>query len=155
MAVVPGVHRADHADVVDDAGRVRQQLRDLGAALAVLGELPRAAEELLAGPVDEAEDTSPPYSVPWCFVSSGLGSSRSTCDGPPCMNSEIIAFAFGAKCGLRGSEVQRAGSRPAWPAVSAASRPSRWSRCARAKAPTPNAVFDRNARRSRIAGQST
>ena len=56
VAVVPGVHRADHADVVDDPGRVGQQLGDLGAALAVLGELPGAAEELLAGPVDEAED---------------------------------------------------------------------------------------------------
>ena len=54
VAVVPGVHRADDADVVDDPGRVRQQLGDLGAALAVLGELPRAAEQLLARPVDEA-----------------------------------------------------------------------------------------------------
>ena len=90
--------------------------------------------------------TSPPYSVPCRFDSSGLGSSRSTCDGPPCMNSEIIAFALGAKCGARGLQVQRevlAGllrrrrrAAPSWR--------SRW---ARANAPTPKAVFARNARR--------
>ena len=102
VAVVPGVHRADHADVVDDPGRLGQQLGDLGAALAVLGELPGAAEELLARPVDEAEDDVAAVLGAVVRVdSSGLGSSRSTCDGPPCMNSEIIAFAFGAKCGGR------------------------------------------------------
>ncbi len=45
--------------------------------------------------------TSPSYSVPFRFDNSGFGSSKSTCDGPPCMNSEIIAFALGAKCGAR------------------------------------------------------
>ena len=33
---------------------MRQQLGDFGAALAALLELPRAAEQLLAGAVDEA-----------------------------------------------------------------------------------------------------
>ena len=51
--------------------------------------------------------TSPSYSVPFRFDNSGLGSSKSTCDGPPCMNSEIMAFALGAKCGARARQVQR------------------------------------------------
>ena len=46
--VVEGVgrHRLDDGDVVDDLGQVRQQLRKLGAALAVLGELELRAEQL-------------------------------------------------------------------------------------------------------------
>ncbi len=56
MAVVPGVHRANDGDVIDDARRVRQQFRYLGAAATVPGELPRTAEELLAGTIDEAEN---------------------------------------------------------------------------------------------------
>ena len=44
----------------------------------------------------------PGNGLPSSSVSSGLGSSRSTWLGPPCMNSEIIAFAFGAKCGFFG-----------------------------------------------------
>ena len=69
---------------------------------AVLGELPGLPNSFLLARLTKLNTTSPSYSVPWCFVSSGLGSSRSTCDGPPCMNSEIIAFALGAKCGGRG-----------------------------------------------------
>ena len=38
-----GVHRADHADVVDHLGGVREQVADLDAALAVLLELERRA----------------------------------------------------------------------------------------------------------------
>ena len=55
MAIVPGVHRANHADVVDDTGRLGQKFRDRGSALPVLGELPRSAEQLLARAVDETE----------------------------------------------------------------------------------------------------
>src|SRR5688572_8991944 len=67
------------------------------------------------------------------------------------MNSEIIAFAFGAKCGLRGLRLA-GGFSPGLAGPSAASRPSRWSRCASAQNPTPAAVCDRNARR--VAGNS-
>ena len=55
MAIVPGVHRANHADVVDDPGRLGQKLRDLGSALAVPGKLPGSAEQLLARTIDETE----------------------------------------------------------------------------------------------------
>jgi hypothetical protein len=55
VAVVPGVHGAEQADIVHDAGGVREEFRDFGAALAVLLELPRAAEQFLARAVDEAE----------------------------------------------------------------------------------------------------
>src|SRR3954454_9721569 len=44
----------------------------------------------------------PGYVLPSYFARAGLGSSRSTWLGPPCMNSEIIAFAFGAWCGRFG-----------------------------------------------------
>ena len=54
VPVVPRVHRADHADVIDDPRCRREQLRDLRTATAVLGEPERAAEELLVRPVDEA-----------------------------------------------------------------------------------------------------
>ena len=146
VPVVPGVHRANHADVVDDPGRVGQKLRDLGAALAVLGELPRGAEELLARAVDKAErDLAVVLGAAAFRLSSGLGSSKSTCDGPPCMNSEIIAFALGAKCGARRLRFRGRFS-PGFFGVSASS-PSCCSKCARAIAPTPKAVFARKARR--------
>src|SRR5436305_2894075 len=40
---------------------------------------------------------------PWCFVSIGLGSKVSTCDGPPFMNRKMTRFALGAKCGAFGA----------------------------------------------------
>src|SRR5262249_45421897 len=46
--------------------------------------------------------TSAGGGLPSYFASMGLGSSRSTCDGPPCMNSEITAFVFAVKCGVFG-----------------------------------------------------
>ena len=36
---------------------------------------------------------------PAYFISAGFGSHRSTCDGPPVMNSRMTCLAFGAKCG--------------------------------------------------------
>ena len=36
---------------------------------------------------------------PLYFVSEGLGSNRSTCDGPPVMKRKIARLALGAKCG--------------------------------------------------------
>ena len=59
------------------------------------------------------------------------------------MNSEIIAFAFGAKCGARGVQARAAGSRRAWPA-----RRRRAARRAGAGAPAR-----RSRRRSGRAGQ--
>lgn len=56
MPIVPGVHRANHAQIVDDLSGVRQQLRNLGPAVTVLHELKRRAEQLLAGSIDEAID---------------------------------------------------------------------------------------------------
>ena len=73
MPIVPGVHRADHADVVDDARRRRKQFRDLGAALSVLRELPRAAEELLVRPLDEAVNDVATVLGPMMFGQLGLG----------------------------------------------------------------------------------
>ena len=54
VAVVSGVHAADHAKVIGDAGRVRQQLAEIHPALAVFLEFPRAAEQVAAGFVGEA-----------------------------------------------------------------------------------------------------
>ena len=41
--------------------------------------------------------------LPCHRASSGFGSNKSTCDGPPYMKRKITDFAFGAKCGARGS----------------------------------------------------
>ena len=53
MPVVARMHRSHDTNVVDDACRVGQKFRDLGTALAMCGEFPGAAEQLLAGPIDE------------------------------------------------------------------------------------------------------
>src|SRR4051812_46914233 len=63
------------------------------------------------------------------------------------MNSEIIAFAFGAKCGLRA--LRSSGRFSPGFAGTSARRRSRWSRCASAKAPMPNAERLRSSRRVR------
>jgi hypothetical protein len=62
-----------------------------------LANLNGLANSFLLARLTKLKPKSPGASLPWPLVSSGLGSSRSTCDGPPCMNSEIIAFAFGTK----------------------------------------------------------
>ena len=54
MRQVGGVHRADEGDVVHHAGEVRHHLRDPRAALAVPGELERAAHQG-AGVLDELD----------------------------------------------------------------------------------------------------
>ena len=70
---MPGVHRANHAQVVNNAGRLGQELGDLRAALAVPGKFPGAAEELLAGPVDEAEGDLAAVIRPMQPAQLGLG----------------------------------------------------------------------------------
>ena len=54
VAVVPGVHRTDEADVVGDPLKMGEQLADLRARLSAGAELPRAPQQPLARPVDEA-----------------------------------------------------------------------------------------------------
>ena len=54
MAIVAGVHTANEAEIVGDLRGVGQQFAEIHAALAVLLELPRAAEELAAGFVSKA-----------------------------------------------------------------------------------------------------
>src|SRR5262249_57254509 len=61
------------------------------------------------------------------------------------MNSEIIAVAFGAKCGLRACRLSGRFS-PGLTGASA-SRLSRWSKWARANEPMPNADWLRDSRR--------
>src|SRR5258708_25866422 len=69
------------------------------------------------------------------------------------MNSEIIAFALGAKCGAReriSSGRFSPGLPVSLPFAPAGGSASRWScrkRCARANAPIPNADCERNSRR--------
>ena len=55
VAVVAGMHRADDADVVDDAGDVGQQFGDFGTALTMFFELEGTGQQLSAGRVGEAE----------------------------------------------------------------------------------------------------
>ena len=89
---------------------------------------------------------------PAYFMSAGFGSHRSTCDGPPVMNSRITCFAFGAKCGpttcvpaASASSASRS-ARPSMPMpphmhfsasrrenLSMAKRSPRWSRAAPAR----------------------
>ena len=54
MVELRRLHRADDGDVVGDLRQVGQQLRDLGARLAVLLELERRAEQLRRA-LDERE----------------------------------------------------------------------------------------------------
>ena len=56
MPVVSRVHRPNHADVIDDRSGVRQKFAHIGAAFAVLRELPRRAKQFLTGSIGEAED---------------------------------------------------------------------------------------------------
>ena len=50
MVELVGVHRLDDGDLVDHLGQVRQHLRELGAALAVPGELEPRTEHGRVGP---------------------------------------------------------------------------------------------------------
>ena len=79
------------------------------------------------------------------FRQFGLGVKKSTCDGPPCMNSEIMAVAFGAKWGAAGLRSSGRFS-PGFLAISASSSVLA-SRSARANAPMPKAVSARKSRR--------
>ena len=53
MTVVSRVHRANQADVVRDLLNVRKQFRKLGPRFSATRELPGAAQQLLAGSIDE------------------------------------------------------------------------------------------------------
>ena len=93
VVVDAGLHRADERDVVGDPGQAGQQLGQLHAALAVLGELPGLPKSLALASAALSYLMSPGKVLPSRRASSGLGSNRSIWLGPPCMNSEIIALA--------------------------------------------------------------
>ena len=81
---------------------VREQVADLGAALAARGELPVAAASGTASRSRAGSRVSGWSSVtclPWSAVSFGFGSNESTCDTPPLMNRKMTDFAFAGKCG--------------------------------------------------------
>ena len=98
--------------------RCRRRFRRCGAAARKLrcphwpcfSNLKGLANSLRLATLTKLNLTSPSYVWPSSRVSSGLGSNRSTCDGPPCMNSEIIALACGGKWGGRGRRSWAGGS---------------------------------------------
>ena len=87
---------ADHGDVVECLGRMRQQVGDFDAALAVFLELRllpsspafAATNWYLASP------NWPDASGRQGWLSSGLGSKVSRWLGPPAMNRKITDLAF-------------------------------------------------------------
>ena len=80
-----GVHRANDAHVVDmKPSRPREEVTDLNAALAVFLETKRRAHgRTRLAPVRRF---GPGRGLPWYFISMGLGSNVSMCEGPPFMN---------------------------------------------------------------------
>ena len=100
-----GVDRLDDRDVVDDPRQVRQQLRELGAGLAVAGEaVPRPSIRLASGRMNANRcslTTSAGIGWPSCFRRAGLSSNRSSWLGAPAMNRKMTRRARG--------EVGRAG----------------------------------------------
>ena len=81
---------------------VREQLADLDAALAVLGELERRRQQAAAlGAFGRRP--APRARWPLYFSRAGLGSKVSTCDGPPFMNRKMTRLAFGANIGGLGA----------------------------------------------------
>ena len=101
-----GIHRANDAHVVDVLlGRACEELADLDAALAVLLEAngePRAAPVLRS-----VRRVGPGSGLPWYFVSIGLGSKVSMCEGPPFMNRWTTCLAFGGEMRRPGCERSR------------------------------------------------
>ena len=101
------------------AAEVRQQVGQLHAALAVRRELPRAGPQR-GVLLDEGEAHVLHQRSGSCWplssVSFGLGSNRSSCDGPPSMKMKMQRLARGAKCGGRtasGARALRGAPRPA------------------------------------------
>ena len=91
-------HRPDDAQLVGHGRQVRQQLAHLDAALAVLRER-ELASACSPAVVRSVRRSAVAGRCPAYFISAGFGSHRSTCDGPPVMNSRMTCLAFGAKCG--------------------------------------------------------
>src|SRR5205807_75949 len=82
--------------------------------------------------------------LPAYFVSSGLGSNVSTCDGPPFMNRWMTRLAFAGSGGFLGVS-----GLSGEPAGSAASRPDSPRSDARARPPMPMPERARKSRRER------
>ena len=55
VPVMAGMHRTDDTNIVDDPRGVRQKFGDFRTALSMCREFPGAAEQLFAGPINEAE----------------------------------------------------------------------------------------------------
>jgi hypothetical protein len=90
MVFVIRRHATQQAELVRVLRDLRHQLHDVDAALPVLGEFPLRAEQL------HVASLRPGWPVR--FVSSGLGSNVSICDGPPRMQRKMTRFAFAGKC---------------------------------------------------------
>ena len=88
---------------------------------------------------------SPGNFWPCHFVSIGLWSKRSICDGPPIMKSEIIALALAGRGGCLGRRSKT--SLPRSGLIGAASRPSWRSNVERPSMPRPKPPASRKWRR--------
>ena len=153
VAVVPGVHRADDGDVIDDAGNFGEQLRDLGAALAALFELERTAEEFFAGPVDEAEDDVAAVIGAAVLRQLGLGIEQVDVRRAAVHEERDHRVRFGGEVRGAGPQVERQvfarladfgrSTRPQ--IVLSTGGPGR-------KPPIPNADWERNSRRDELQG---
>ena len=85
-------------------GDVRQQIGQLHAALAVASNF-RGLARSVASFLMNANRRFPAATAEAAGRSSsasfGLGSNKSSCDGPPSMNRKMHRLARGAKCGCR------------------------------------------------------
>ena len=99
-----GVHRPDHADVVDALGRLREQLADLDAALAVLLELERRGERRAGLPLGRQVRRQ---RLARLFGQRGLGVERVDM-GRPAVH-EQVDDPFGLRRELRRLRRQRVG----------------------------------------------
>ena len=95
-----GVHRADHAQIVREPGRVREQAADLQPALAVLGERERRLHQVAdRAAVGADRCCSAGRREPWYFSSAGLRSNVSTWLGAPFMKRKTTCLARAGKWG--------------------------------------------------------
>ena len=113
---------------------------------AVLGELPGAAEQLLARPVDEAEDDVAAVLGAVVPGQLGLGVEQVDVRRPAVHEQRDHRRRLGGEVRRRGAARFSGRFSPGFFGASASS-PSSRSRWARATAPTPKAEFARKARR--------
>ena len=116
MSEAVGVHAADDRQVVDALGqagiKVRNRRSPPGHAARTCATTPRASRD--CGPLRTGSLSSVGIGLPWCLISSGLGSKVSTWLTPPYMNRTMHALALAGKwgrLGARGESVDRIGLR--------------------------------------------